>query len=620
MKIDISPSLGRVSHDVAPTPAASLTNLQALAQQAVATGLDRPGKSVNAIRPNDPESETNRVLIKFTMPMPEIKGDNEDDEVEMPTGLPMSVPMYVDVPAGSAPDSAGTVLDAAVDAGDARGAALTRVPPMPAATPVRSIDPMVPSTTTLQTGPHAARRARPVETPSPADATRRSVASISPRPRAFSTTPSVQGSSSSHGIARGMAFRTPDMPAREGVRSQTRAPLHATSMPAVGHGEQIPAALRRHTAPPTHEAATRAVGRGEPRAPLEAAVRPQTDTAIQARGHVEPRGPIIDTAKRPANTATHATTTQAAGQVEPHRPIIDTAKRPANTATHAITTQAAGQVEPHGPIIDAAKRPANTATHATTTQVAGQVEPHGPIIDTAKRPASTATHATTTQVAGQVEPHGPIIDTAKRPANTATHATTMHLADHGDLRAPARLRPAPVASTETLAAPYRDSADPLPGSRDADGPRHRIHAPADAPVLTPWMTSEQVPNRPSEQQSQASRPSTSPAAFGGEATQPPATDSVTATAKADTAPKDHFEMTYRFSSWGPQAFVKVEVQHLRPDAQMVATASDEHVHHILHTALRGPMLEKNGDPSLRLTDIAVESSTERGQKRGRRQR
>ncbi|WP_202730811.1 hypothetical protein [Achromobacter xylosoxidans] len=129
MKIDISPSLGRVSHDVAPTPAASLTNLQALAQQAVATGLDRPGKSVNAIRPNDPESETNRVLIKFTMPMPEIKGDNEDDEVEMPTGLPMSVPMYVDVPAGSAPDSAGTVLDAAVDAGDARGAALTRVPP-----------------------------------------------------------------------------------------------------------------------------------------------------------------------------------------------------------------------------------------------------------------------------------------------------------------------------------------------------------------------------------------------------------------------------------------------------------------------------------------------------------
>lgn len=504
MKIDISPSLGRVSHDVAPTPAASLTNLQALAQQAVATGLDRPGKSVNAIRPNDPESETNRVLIKFTMPMPEIKGDNEDDEVEMPTGLPMSVPMYVDVPAGSAPDSAGTVLDAAVDAGDARGAALTRVPPMPAATPVRSIDPMVPSTTTLQTGPHVARRARPVETPSPADATRRSVASISPRPRAFSTTPSVQGSSSSHGIARGMAFRTPDMPAREGVRSQTRAPLHATSMPAVGHGEQIPAALRRHTAPPTHEAATRAVGRGEPRAPLEAAVRPQTDTAIQARGHVEPRGPIIDT--------------------------------------------------------------------------------------------------------------------AKRPANTATHATTMHLADHGDLRAPARLRPAPVASTETLAAPYRDSADPLPGSRDADGPRHRIHAPADAPVLTPWMTSEQVPNRPSEQQSQASRPSTSPAAFGGEATQPPATDSVTATAKADTAPKDHFEMTYRFSSWGPQAFVKVEVQHLRPDAQMVATASDEHVHHILHTALRGPMLEKNGDPSLRLTDIAVESSTERGQKRGRRQR
>ncbi|RBL82029.1 hypothetical protein DDE05_40320 [Streptomyces cavourensis] len=75
----MSPLPGRVSHDVAATPAASLTNLQALAQQAVAAGLDRPGKSVDAIPAGDPESETDRVLIRFTMPMPEIKGDNEDE-------------------------------------------------------------------------------------------------------------------------------------------------------------------------------------------------------------------------------------------------------------------------------------------------------------------------------------------------------------------------------------------------------------------------------------------------------------------------------------------------------------------------------------------------------------
>lgn len=533
MKIDISPSPGRVSQDVAATPAAGLANLQALAQQAVAAGLDKPGKSVNGIASGDPESETNRVLIKFTMPMPEIKGDNEDDEVEMPTGLPMSVPMYVDAPASAAPDMAGTVSDTAVEAGDARGATPARVPSTPAAESVRSIDAMVPSIATPQTGHPAERHIPSVDTPAPTDSTRHSVASISPRPRAYSATPSAQGSSSSRRVARGVTLPIPDMPAREGVRPQTRAPLHATAMPAVGHGEQVTGAPKRPAPPAPHEAATRAVGRGEPRAPLGAAVRPQTDTAVQATDHVEPRGPMLGTRKRPLHTAARATTMPVARHAEPHEPI----------------------------------------------------------------PGA-----------------------AKRPAHTAPHATTMPVAGHGEQRTTARAGSAPLASTEELATPYRDSAPSLPGSRDTDGPRHRVHAPADAPLLTPWMTSEQAPHRPAEQQPQASRPSDSPAAFGGGASQHPGTDSVTATVEADTAPKDHFEMTYEFSSWGPRAFVALKQDHLRPDAQMVATASDEHVHHILHTALRRPMPEKNGDPSLRLTDLAVESSTERGHKRGRRQR
>lgn len=620
MKIDMSPSLGRVSHDVAATPAASLTNLQALAQQAAAAGLDRPGKSVDAVPAGDPESETNRVLIKFTMPMPEIKGDNEDDEVEMPTGLPMSVPMYVDVPASAAPDVAGAVSDAAVDAGDAGGVALTRVPSMPAEAAVRSLDAMAPSIAAPRTGRHAARHIPPVDTPSPTGGPRRSVASISPRSRAFSAAPSAQGSSSSHRVARGMAPRTPDMPARERVRSQTRAPQHATAMPAARHGEQISAVPRRHHAPPPNEAAPRAVGRAEPRAPLDAAVRPQTDAAMQATDHVEPRGPIPDTIKRPSNAAARATAEQIAGHVEPHEPVLDTAKRPANITARQTTMQVAGHVEPDGPTPDTAKRPANVTARLTTMQVASHVVPDGPIPDTAKQPTHTAARATTIQFVAHVEPHEPVLDTAKRPTIAAARTTTMPLSDHGERRAPARVSPAPVASAEAFAAPYRDSVESLPASRDTDGPRHRVHAPAEAPMLTPWMTSEQAPNRPPEQQPQASRPSDSPAAFGGDAPQHPGTDRVTATAQADTAPKDHIEMTYQFSSWGEGAFVKVEVPHLRPDAQMVATASDEHVHHILHTALHRPMLEKNGEPSLRLTDMAVESSTERGHKRGRRQR
>ncbi|MFY3138362.1 hypothetical protein ACOTFF_13995 [Achromobacter xylosoxidans] len=546
MNIDASSLPGFAPREDTAVSLSGGTSLQELAQRAASVDPERLAPPVNAATPEDEGDEIHGVLVKFTVPMPEIKSDNEDDEVEMPAGLPMSVPMYVDFPV-NASGPASTTVHAAANVAEKGDASTTIVPASTPAAPQRNIEGMTPTMPARHTPDHAIRRAPTTDTVSAAKAVPQSLPPMLTRIRTISAPPPTHVAPSPH---RSVG---------EGLRATPRNDVAATAM-----ASSIKAV--RQSLPPM-------LGGTQP-----ISGRPLAHEVRSAAHELSFPGSATDAVLRPA----------------PRTPAGDGPRHPSHATALATAAPAAGHNAPGVPLRDAVKQPAGAVAAANATTEVGRGESPEPPRNDVKPRAEAGWQKTAAM------PH-----TSGNAAHVQAPATAT-----------------PPQAPQALPAQRHDGAKPVSESQDVDGPRHAAREKADQPSLGPWTPPAHAETRPAEprhQQPAPSRPAGPFASSGDGASHPAATDAA-ANIHAAPAPKDHFEMTYRFSSWGPDASVALKLDRLQPDAQVVATASDEHVHHILDTVLRRPMLERAGEPSMRLTELAVESSTERGHKRGRRQR